>query len=188
LNESSALAHADELAGQAAELLTPDQRKDSFDLMILKAEIAAANRRYADSRKLLGGVIESLRSERGAPCSEILARAYAARAHVALTSRGARSEVLYDLRRARDIFTSQELSHAAAGCSWVILTVDPASATQLKIHRTELRELEDLTVDPRTRLDAIAELERQVDTRISKHAASWKINWRSLVNQVQRYE
>jgi hypothetical protein len=188
LNDRSALEHADELVRHAAERLTSEQKKDHLDLLILKAEIAAANRRYADSRKMLGDVIESLISERGAPYSEILARAYVARAGVTQASRGARSDVLPDLRKARAIFLSQELNHAAACCAWTMLTTDSKSVTQLKITRADVLQLEDLAVDPRTRLEAIATFEQQTDHRMGNHPSGRRINWATLLNQAQRYE
>jgi tetratricopeptide (TPR) repeat protein len=183
LNDKSALHHADELVRQAAESLTAEQKKDNFDLMIVRAEIAAANRRYVEARKLLGDVIESLISERGARCSEILARAYVARARVTLASRGARSDVLPDLKKAREIFVAQRLTHAAACCAWIMLTTDSKAVTKLKITRGDTQQLEVLAADPRVRLAAIEELERQVDTGRVSHPSGRRISWPTLVTR-----
>lgn len=94
LHDDRALANADLLAREAADALTVEQKKDRHDLAILRGEIAAANRRHAEGRRWLGGVIESLVAERGA-LSEILARAYVARARIA--SRSAKDEIVADL-------------------------------------------------------------------------------------------
>jgi hypothetical protein len=188
LNEKPALVHADELARQAAELQTPAQRKDGLHLMILRAEIAAANRRYADGRKLLGDVIESLISERGARYSEILAHAYLARARLTRASRGTSNDVLPDLRKAREIFLAQKLGHAAASCEWTMLTSDSKSVTKLKITRNDVLQIEALNVDPRIRLAAITELERQVDAGTVNHPTGRRTSWATLIDQAQRSE
>jgi hypothetical protein len=188
LGEKAALEHADELAQQAGELLTTEQKWDAFDVMILKAEIVAANRRYADARWLLVDVVESLIAEGGARRSELLACAYLARARVTLASRGARSDVMSDLRKARAIFDGQQLTHAAASAAWLMLTTDSRSVTHLKITSNDAQQLEALATDPRARLDAIAELERQVEAGKLNHPAGRRINWAGLMNQVRRYE
>lgn len=188
LDERAALDHAEELARQAWEALTPGQTKDILDLKILRAEIATANRRYVDGRKLLGDVIESLISEHGARYSELLARAYLARAGLTLASRGARSDVLPDLKKAREILLAQKLTHAAASASWAMLTTDSKSVTKLKITRKDVLQLEALDVDPRVRLAAITELERQVDAGTVNHPAGRRTSWANLIDQARRAE
>jgi hypothetical protein len=173
LNDRPALAHADKLAQEASRVMTANQKKDQYDLKILRAEIAAANRKYSEGRKLLGNVIESLIAEVGALYSEILARAYVARANLAVASRSAKSEIVSDLRKARTIFEQQELSHATAACTWTMLTIDPRSVTSVKVTRTDIQQLKDLAVDPRTRLDAIAKLEQQSDVHLPQRIADW---------------
>lgn len=173
LDDKPALAHADKLTLEADRVMTAAQKKDKYDLLILRAEIAAANRRYADGRKLLGNVIESLIAEVGALYSEILARAYVARAYLAIASRSSKSEILSDLRKARTIFEQQELDHAAAACTWTMLATDPRSVTSLKVSRADIQQLEDLTVDPRARLDAIAKLEQLTDAHLPQRTADW---------------
>ncbi|MPZ83917.1 MAG: hypothetical protein GEV28_27405 [Actinophytocola sp.] len=184
LNDDDALGYAEELTRQAGEVLTPSQRKDRRDLAILRAEVAAANRRYADGRRLLGNTIESMIAEPGEHYSEILARAYVARAHVTLVSRRAKSDALADLDKARTIFRRQELNHAAAACEWTMLTTDSKSVTQVKFTRADALLLEDLTTDPRTRLAAVAKLAQQTD-RIGRQPPGGRVDWASLVDQVR---
>ncbi len=172
LNDQGALTAADELAREADRMLTSEQKKDRHDLAILRAEIAAASRRYSEARRRLGDVIESLIAERGA-LSEVLARAYAARAHVAQVSRSGKAEVVTDLRKARHIFTRQQLNHAAATCDWTMLTIDPRTVTSVKMSRADIRELETLTVDPRQRLAAVAKLARRPDLRLARQRVDW---------------
>lgn len=173
LDDKAALAYADKLVQEADRVMTASQKKDKYDLSILRAEIAAANRRYSDGRKLLGNVIESLIAEVGALYSEILARAYVARAYLAIASRSSKSEILSDLRKARTIFEQQELGHAAAACTWTMLATDPRSVTSVKVTRIDIRQLQDLTADPRARLDAIARLEQQGDAHLPQRTADW---------------
>jgi hypothetical protein len=173
LSDGPALVHADKLVQEAVRVMTANQKKDQYDLKILRAEIAAANRKYSDGRKLLGNVIESLIAEVGALYSEILARAYVARANLAVASRSAKSEIVSDLRKARTIFEQQELDHAAATCTWTMLTTDPRSVVSVKLTRTDLRQLEDLAADPRVRLDAIDKLVRQTDAHLPRRVADW---------------
>lgn len=169
LGDTKALADAEAMASQAATMLTVEQKKDRHDLAILRGQIAAANRRYTEGRKWLGGVIESLIAEQGA-LSEILARAYVARAHIA--PRSDRGEILADLTKAREIFRRQQLSHAAAGCDWDMVVIDPRS---VKISRADVVELERLTPDPRVRLAAIAQ--RGV------HMTRRPVDWTALVDR-----
>ena len=182
LNDKAALTHADELAGRADELIPVTQKKDRCDLKILQAEIAAANRRYGQGQRLLSNVIESLIAEVGDRYSEILARAYHARANVALVSRGARSDVIADLDKARGIFLRQKLFYAAAACSWTMLKTDSKSITNVKITRADVLQLEDLTTDPRSRLEAITLWERDAGSRTGPRATP-KINWAALVDR-----
>lgn len=173
LNDRAALAHADKLVQEADRVLTANQKKARYDLKILRAEIAAANRKYSDGRKLLGNVIESLIAEVGALYSEVLARAYVARANLAIASRSAKSEIMSDLRKARTIFEQQGLDHAAGACTWTMLTTDPKSVTFLKVTRTDIQLLEDLATDPRARLEAITKLEQQTDVHLPQRIADW---------------
>jgi hypothetical protein len=182
LNDRTALEHADELAGRADELLPANQKKDRCDLKILQAEIAAANRRYGPGQRLLSTVIESLIAELGDRYSEILARAYQARANVALASRGTRSDVLTDLDKARGIFLRQKLLYAAASCGWTMLKTDSKSITHVKITRADVLQLEDLTTDPRTRLKAIAQWEHYADSHPGHRPTGHKVNWTTLVD------
>lgn len=177
-NDRAALAAADELAREADRMLTSVQKKDRHDLAILRAEIAAAYRRYSEGRRRLGDVVESLIAERGA-LSEILARAYVARAHLAHASRSGKSEVVSDLRKARDIFTRQQLSHSVAACDWTMLTIDPRTVTTVKMSRADIVELETLAVDPRSRLAAIAKLEGQPDLYLARR----RVDWATLVDR-----
>lgn len=171
LGEGHALACAEAMAGEAAGMLTAEQKKDRHDLAILRAEIAAAKRRYAESHRWLGGVIESLVAECGA-LSEILARAYVARAHIA--PRSAKDEIITDLMKARGIFEGQQLAHAVASCDWEMLRVDPRTVTTVKIVRADIHELARLTADPRVRLAAVRKLEDQVVRR--------PVDWLALVD------
>ena len=177
LGDRAALAAADELAREADRLLPGDQKKDTYDLAILRAEIAGANRRYAEARKRLGAVIESLMAERG-ELSEILARAYVARANIAQQQRSPRSEIFADLTKARQIFERQQLSHAAAARDWTVLTIDPRSVTTVKLSRDDIAELERLTPDPRLRLAAIRE--------VAGHPEWRQVNWAVLVERAAR--
>lgn len=171
LGDSQALTAADAMAQEAAGMLTPEQKKDRHDLAILRAEISAAGRRYADGRKRLSEVIESLVPERGAH-SEVLARAYVARAnHIA--PRGARAEIIKDLDRAREIFESQQQTYAVAACDWEILMTDPRAA---KVGRADLLELARLVADPRVRLAAVAKLSALPDPRRP-------VDWAALIDR-----
>jgi hypothetical protein len=173
LGDTGALADAEAMATEAAGMLTAEQQKDRHDLAILLGEIAAANRRHTEGRKLLGGVIESLIAECGAR-SEILARAYVARAHIA--PRSAKAEIVADLNKAREIFQRQQLTHAAAACEWDILSTDPRA---VQISRADVLALERLTPDPRVRLGAVAKRAGQPDF----HLARRQVDWAALVDR-----
>lgn len=177
LDEQSALAAADELAREADRMLTVWQKKDRHDLAILRAEIAAAYRRHSEGRRLLSGVIESLIAERG-ELSEILARAYVARANLA--GKNGRSDVIADLRKARDIFRRQQLGHAVAVCDWMLLTIDSRLVTPVKVSRGDIVELEALSGDPRVRLAAIARVAGESGVHTVRRR---RIDWAALVER-----
>lgn len=183
LNDRTALEHAEELAGRAEELLPTKQKKDRCDLTILQAEIAAANRRYGQGQRLLGNVIEALIAEVGNRSSEILARAYQTRANIALSARGARGDILTDLDRARGIFLKQKLFYAAAACAWTMLRTDSRTITHAKITRADVQQLESLSNDPRTRLNAITLSESDAGGTTGHRAPSHRVNWTVLVNR-----
>lgn len=184
LNEKPALERAAELADRADESLTPGT-PDYFDLVVIQAEIAAAGRHWAEAKRLLGKVIEALARRPGALPAEILGRAHHARATVLLASRGAKAEILEDFRSADGIFRTQELDHEAANCEWAMLLVESRSVTTLKVTHEDTLQLTELTTDPRIRLKAITELERQNEDRIGNRPSARKVNWENLVNKVQ---
>jgi hypothetical protein len=60
--------------------------------------------------------------------------------------------------------------------------------TKLKITRKDVLQLEALDVDPRIRLAAIIELERQVDAGTVNHPAGRRTSWANLIDQARRAE
>jgi hypothetical protein len=176
LGDRAALTAADELAAEAGRMLPVGQKKDNYDLAILRAEIAGANRRYAMGRKLLSDVIEAVMAERGEQ-SEILARAYVARAYIAQLTRSPRGEIFTDLMKARQIFESQGLSHAVAARDWTMLTIDPRRAPTPRFGRDDIAQLERLTADPRLRLAAIAKLAEHPEV------GQRRVDWAALVER-----
>ena len=184
LNEKPALERAAELADRAEDALMPGT-PDYFDLVIIQAEIAAARRHWAEAKRWLGQVIQALVPKPGALSAEILGRAHCARADVLRASHGAKAEILHHLRCAREIFAAQELGYEVAGCDWTMLLVDSTTLTQVKITREDTLQLAELTTDPRIRLEAIAELERQNGDRIRHRPSARQVNWENLVNKVQ---
>ena len=183
LHDREALVHADELAGRADDLLPAQQRKDRFDLKILQAELLAANRRYGPSQRLLSNVIESLITEPGDRYSEILARAYQARASVVIATRAARNDVLADLEKARNIFLKQKLIYATANSEWSMLKTDSKSMTTIKITRADTLQLESLSTDPRIRLKAIDLWESETSLQTGHRPSAHKANWATLVDR-----
>jgi len=184
LNEKPALERAAELADRAEDSLLPGTA-DYFDLVIIQAEIAAARRHWAEAKRWLGQVIQALVPKPGALPAEILGRAHHARADVLRASHGAKAEILHHLRCAREIFEAQELGYEAAACEWTMMVVDSTTVTPLKVTREDTLQLAELTTDPRIRLAAIAELERQDEDRIRNRPSARKVNWEHLVNKVQ---
>ena len=174
---------AAELAADAAEVLTYDHAQD-YELVIVRAEIAAARRHWADARKLLDSVVDTLELKQGAEYREVLARAHEVRAALALaTPRKAKGAAMRDLGQAREIYRSQLLDYGAAACEWEMLKIDSATVTSIKITSADMLELEDLTGDPRTRLAAVQDLERRLDGWIGPRPSGRKVNWQALVNR-----
>jgi tetratricopeptide (TPR) repeat protein len=184
LGDDAALARALAAIGRAEHLLDPDCGKDYLDAAILRAELELERRHPAKARDLLDEVIDRVREQVvTADGSEILARAYLARARA---SESKTKSVRY-FRKAAVIFERLGLTYAAATANWGVVEIERHSGGSFRMTSEDIRELNGLTTDPRTRLAAVEEAKRQDAGRIGNGSIAWRADWRRLVmrNRVQ---
>jgi tetratricopeptide (TPR) repeat protein len=180
LGDESALARALEAIKRADDLLPSTCGKDYWDAMILRAEIEFEYRHLTKARSLLGEVIERLHEKSDtADNSEILARAYVARAWAAENKTNA---VRY-YRKAADIFERLGLVYAAADANWGVVEVERHAGGSLRITAEDIRDLKSLTPDPRTRLAALEKAKKENTERIGNASLTWRADWRRLVRE-----
>ncbi|WP_037267170.1 toll/interleukin-1 receptor domain-containing protein [Kibdelosporangium aridum] len=185
LDDRAALVKAARLADQAGSLLSrSEQVRDFYDLLVLRAEIAAANRRCAVGKRILNEVIESLIKMPSAAYAEILARAYTARARIALAARNAKAIAMTDLRKARDIYRAHNLTYPMAVVEWKLVKLDLGEVRQLKVTQADVRELERVTTDARLRFAAIDDVRRELDAPVGMHSGK-QINWEQRVTRAR---
>ena len=178
LGDDAALARALAATGRAEDLLSPDCGKDYLDFAILRAELYVEHRHPARARDLLDEVIDHLHENPAtADNSEILARAYLARANAAEN----KTKAVRYYRKAAMIFDRLGLSYAAAVANWSVVEVERHAGGSLKITAEDVRQLNALTPDPRTRLAALDEAKRLDGERIGNGSITWRPDWRRLV-------
>jgi hypothetical protein len=182
LSDHSALVSALAEIERAEHLLPQDRGKDHLDAVMLRAEIEFECRRRVRARGLLDEVIEHLRgrSETADNC-EILARAYMARARMAENkTTGVRC-----FRRAAAIFRRLGLEYAEAVAEWDAIALERFPTGPYRMSLEDVHELTTLTNDPRTRVAASEEAQRQQVGRIGNGSIAWRPNWRMLVAMYQ---
>jgi TIR domain len=182
LDEDAALARALAAMVRAERLLDTNCGKDYLDAVILRAEIEHELRHPTKARELLDQLIDRVQEwSTTADNSEILARAYLARARVAES----RSTAVRYFRKAAAVFERLGLAHAAATANWGVVVVERNVRDSFKMTAEDVRELIALTPDPRTRLAALAEARRQDNERIGNGSIAWRPDWRRLVMRNQ---
>ncbi|MBW4717557.1 hypothetical protein [Saccharothrix obliqua] len=159
LGDIDGRVRAGELAFRANAVLMPAHGSDYYDLLLLFAEIALANKRYQAAKDRLNHVIELIGAPATAPVSEVLGHALRTRARV-LVARGNRPDAAHDLRRALEIYTGLGQEPAAAGCRWALVKLDPAATTTYKLSNADVNALEEATPDAGKRLGALKLAER----------------------------
>ncbi|GAB2806175.1 toll/interleukin-1 receptor domain-containing protein [Lentzea nigeriaca] len=172
--DRTALAVAVKKARTAEVLLTPGGEWYSW-LMVLRARLCHAARKYNDGKELVTGVIEA------DAYPEVVARSYQVRAELSLGSRDKASAVR-DLLVAEEKFRDLGYDYAAATCWWSIARLDPARITDVRLTAADIDVLEDLTPDPRTRRRAVIEYERASARRFGRRISP---DWRFLVDRVR---
>lgn len=185
LGEQTALAAAEEAYELAAGYITVGQICEFSELRLLEAAIRCAQGRRVEAQRLCAWVIESLPSNRGAQCDEILARALVGRAGCLLAGRGDRASAVRDLGRARKIFLSRDLGFEAADAQWRLLQAKANEVTPLPMSKAQVAEL-DLEWDPRVRMGVIRELERLAAEHVGRGPAKPRINMAYLIDKVRR--
>ncbi|WP_433272876.1 hypothetical protein ACQPZF_17565 [Actinosynnema sp. CS-041913] len=181
-DDREARARARQLAVRAEDLLAPENGLDYYTLLILFAEIELANNRYQAGKDRINRAIEQIASPLAAQVCEVLACAYQVRSRLVLASRGIRADAARDLKRALEIFTALGQEHGIAKCRWAMIKLDPATVTTLKITNADLSDIEELTLDHRTRIRAVEEAERLNGQRFSGPARR-RPDWVYLVER-----
>ncbi|MEU0883521.1 toll/interleukin-1 receptor domain-containing protein [Lentzea sp. NPDC005914] len=161
-------------AKTAEVLLTPGGEWYSW-LMVLRARLCHAARKYNDGKEFVTGVIEA------DAYPEVVARSHQVRAELSLGSRDKASAVR-DLLVAEERFRVLGYDYAAATCWWSIARLDPARITDVRLTTADIDDLEDLTPDPRTRRRAVLEYERASARRFGRRCPP---DWRFLVERVR---
>jgi hypothetical protein len=191
-SNEDALRQSEEALVAAERILAPGASKDYLDFVILKAELELVNDKFESGLKLVGEAIERLLSRQGAQYSEILARAYRVRASLRLAAQGdgGQEYAVRDFERAADIFSKLGQLHAAALCEWDMIPLERPAWLSLNVPREELGELARQARDPRERLDALRELDRQEHDRMGIRVATraWEVNWPSILKKLRSRE
>ncbi|GAA3672966.1 TIR domain-containing protein [Lentzea atacamensis] len=161
-------------AKTAEALLPPGGERYSW-LMVLRARLCHAARKYNDGKELVTDVIEA------DAYPEVVARSHQVRAELSLGSRDKASAVR-DLLVAEEKFRALGYDYAAATCWWSIARLDPARITDVRLTAADIDELDDLTPDPRARRRAVLEYERASARRFGRRCPP---DWRFLVDRVR---
>jgi hypothetical protein len=161
-------------AATAEVLLTPGGERYSW-LMVLRARLCHAARKYNEGKEFVTGVIEA------DAYPEVVARSYQVRAELSLGSRD-RASAVRDLLVAEEKFRGLGYDYAAATCWWSIARLDPARVTEVRLTTADIEELEDLTADPPTLRRAVLEYERASARRFGRRCPP---DWRFLVERVR---
>lgn len=184
LLDEAALPRAFAAVKRAVSLLDTDCGKDYLDAVILHAEIEFEHHHPSRARDLLDQVIERMHERSDtADNSEILARAYMARGRAAEN----KTKALRYYRKAAAIFERLDLTYSAATANWGVVEIERHGGGSFKMTAEDIRELNALTTDPRTRLAALEEARRQDAERIGNGSIAWRPDWRRLVmkNRIQ---
>lgn len=161
-------------ARTAEILLTPGGEWYDW-LMVLRARLCHAARKYNDGKVFVTGVIEA------DAYPEAVARSHQVRAELSLGSREKASAVR-DLLAAEEKFRALGYDYAAATCWWSIARLDPARVVDVKLTPADIDELEDLTPDPRTRRRAVLEHQQASSRRFGRR---YPPDWHFLVDRVR---
>ncbi|MFD9704106.1 TIR domain-containing protein [Lentzea sp. NPDC059081] len=144
-------------------------------LMVLRARLCHAARKYNDGKAFVTGVIEA------GSYPEVVARAHQVRAELSLGSRE-RANAVRDFLSAEKRFRALRYEYAAAGSWWSVAKLDPARITEVKLTPADIDYLEELTPDPRTRRRAVLEHEESSARRLGRRCPP---DWRFLVERVR---
>jgi TIR domain len=167
-NNEQFLRCAFERIDDAQKLISPENSKIYWDMLILKAELELDSRRFSVARRIATSAIERLQRSDGSSRSEILARALRLRSLVTERSRERKglAAAIRDLDKAEAIFVSLGQDRAVAECQWRKIMLDPSLATDIKVPYKELRKLESIASDPRRRLKAIQRFDLEERSRL----------------------
>ncbi|WP_329789896.1 TIR domain-containing protein [Lentzea sp. DG1S-22] len=168
------LATAVSKARSAEVLLTPGGEWYHW-LMVLRARLCHAARKYNDGREFVTQVIAAN------AYPEVVARAHHVRAELSLGSREKASAVR-DFLVAEEKFRALRYDYAAASSWWSVAKLDAARVTDVKLTAADIDDLEDLTPDPRTRRRAVLEYEQASARRFGRRCPP---DWRFLVDRVR---
>lgn len=158
----------------AESLLTSDNEPYHW-LMVVRALISHASRKYNDGKVHVTRVIDS-------GCyPEVVARAHQVRAELSLGSRE-KVAAVDDLLVAEKMFGRMGNDHAAASCWWSVARIDSLRVTAVRLSQQDFDGLEDLTPDPRVRRLAVLAYQRESARRFGRR---YPPDWPSLVDRVQ---
>ncbi len=160
---------------KAAEVLLTPGGEWYSSLMVLRARLCHAARKYNEGKEFVTRVIES------DAYPEVVARSYQVRAELSLGSRD-KAGAVRDLLAAEERFRVLGYDYAAAACWWSIARLDPARITEVRLTAGDIDDLEALTPDPRTRRRAVLEYERASARRFGRRCPA---DWRFLVERVR---
>ncbi|MGW6448685.1 toll/interleukin-1 receptor domain-containing protein [Lentzea sp. NPDC055074] len=168
------LATAMTKARSAESLLSPGSEWYHW-LMVLRARLCHASRKYNDGKAFVTGVIDA------DEYPEAVARAHQVRAELSLGSRE-KAGAVRDFLLAERRFGALGYDYAAAISWWAVARLDPARVTDVRLSAADLDDLEDLAPDPRTRRRAVLEYEQASARRFGRRCPP---DWRFLVDRVR---
>ncbi|MGI5505857.1 TIR domain-containing protein [Lentzea sp. CA-135723] len=172
--ERADLVTATKKAKAAEALLSPGGEWYQW-LMVLRARLCHASRKYVEGKAYVTDVIAS------GEYPEVVARAYQVRAELSLGG-GEKPSAVRDFLLAEQRFSALRYDYAAAISWWEVAKLDPASVTEVRLTSADVEELEDLAPDPRTRRRAVLEYEQASARRFGRRCPP---DWRFLVDRVR---
>ncbi|MEU4252704.1 hypothetical protein AB0F15_35395 [Amycolatopsis sp. NPDC026612] len=180
LGEARSLRAADRLAEKAARQLSVAGLPIHHELLLLRAEIAAARGAVQRAGDLADRVVRTLTAQPGgsAAFSGLVGRAHLVLARIRRHTAPAKAAKLAE--EAFKVFDRVPMPRLADLSRWMLVTLDPGASG---LTPRDVRYLEKLCQDPGLRLRAVAERRRRVDDCVRRRRTV-RGEWRDILKAV----